>query len=131
MTHISHANVHQKLHSILLPPQKSTVNKFELRNCTSVKIVNHILMAKSKVPITGRCSISDGGRSLYNTPMYCRLLETNPGLARPGRDMTSIQQYIKPNSYPSHISSAKYSFQKMYRQRQYVIPIIKKTILVN
>lgn len=59
---------------------------------------------------------------------YGRLLETNPGLARPGRDMPSIQQYIKPKSYPSHISTAKYSFQKMYRQRQYVmiIPIIKR-----
>lgn len=56
------------------------------------------------------------------------MLETNPGLARPGRDMPSIQQYIKPKSYPSHISTAKYSFQKMYRQRQYVmiIPIIKR-----
>lgn len=42
--------------------------------------------------------------------------------------MPSIQQYIKPKSYPSHISTAKYSFQKMYRQRQYVmiIPIIKR-----
>lgn len=41
--------------------------------------------------------------------------------------MPSIQQYIKPKSYPSHTSTAKYSFQKMYRQRQYVmiIPIIK------
>lgn len=59
---------------------------------------------------------------------YGRLLETNPGLARPGRDMPSIQQYIKPKSYPSHISTAKYSFQKMNRQRQYVmiIPIIKR-----
>lgn len=59
---------------------------------------------------------------------YGRLLETNPGLARPGRDMPSIQQYIKPKSYPSHISTAKYSFQKMYRQRQYVmiIPIITR-----
>lgn len=114
-------------------PKNSTVNEFELRNCTSVKTVNHILMAKSKVPITGRCSISDEGRSSSYTPIYCRLLwssarETNPGLARPGRDMPSIQQYIKPKSYPSHISIAKYSFQKMYRQRQYVmiIPIIKR-----
>lgn len=70
------------------------------------------------------------GRHLIRPFIVCygRLLETNPGLARPGRDMPSIQQYIKPKSYPSHISTAKYSFQKMYRQRQYVmiIPIIKR-----
>lgn len=85
-------------------PKNSTVNKFELRNCTSVKIVNHILMAKSKVPITGRCSISDEGRSSSYTPIYCRLLwssardKPRPGAARERHaiDTTIHQTQILP-----------------------------------
>lgn len=109
-------------------PKNSTVNEFELRNCTSVKIVNHILIAKSKMPITGRCSISDEGRSSSYTPNYCRLLclRQTQAWRVPGETCHRYNNSSNPNLTLHTSPLLNTVFRKCTDKGNMIIPIIKR-----